>query len=108
MNTTTYPLLPEDLPMWGGVTPYWRRFFGNYAGLMPAVIILGLGWLFIDILYVGQENILNVQVMMHLLCTIALAVLMSLVSIYVQKRLRCQVRLIRIYYWASRANKSTT
>jgi hypothetical protein len=96
MNTSYSPLLENDLSLWGGVTPYWRRFFGQYGGLAPAVVILGLLWLFTDIWFFDRDSTMTAQVIGHLFLTLALTVPMSLISIYIHKRWLCQMRLIRI------------
>jgi hypothetical protein len=97
MNTSYSSLLSQkDLSLWGGVTPHWRRFFGHYGGLVPAVVVLGLLWLFTDIWFFDRESIMTSQVIVHIFLTLTLTVLMSLVSTYIQKRWLCQMRLIRI------------
>jgi len=105
MNTSYSPLLEKDLSLWGGVAPYWRRFFGHYDGLTSAVIVLGLLWLFTDLWFFDKESTMTTQVIAHLLLTLGLTVLMSLVSIYIQKRWLCQMRLIRIPTLPSRHGK---
>lgn len=96
MNTSSSPWLQNDLPLWGGVTPYWRRFFGHYGGLASATTVLGLLWLFTDIWVFDRESTMTAQIIMHLFATLTLAVLMSFVSIYIQKRCLCQMRILRV------------
>lgn len=75
---------------WEGASPLHERLFGGYRGLMSAVILLGLIALLVD----GAMGIPVPS--LHIILTTVLAVPMSLVSVYREKRRLAQMKLTLI------------